>query len=519
MNSPFLHEWLFFHAARRPDAPAVATPALRLTYGELATRVRALAAHLAEHGVAAGDRVVLAVPNTPATVVAGLAVNALGGTAVEVNREWGGEVLSGVVAQTGARHAVIWGRDLRTWAGVAARSRLDAVWVLHAAGLPEALPGVASTSVLLEDGRLHAAAPASPPPSPELRPDSPALILYTSGSTGRPRGVVQTFRNVDANTRSIVQYLGLGADDRALLVLPLYYCYGRSVLQTHLFAGGSVFLDSRFAFPRVVLDALASEQCTGFAGVPLTFEIIRRQVNVASMAFPRLRYLTQAGGAMAPETIDWVRRAFEPAKLFVMYGQTEATARLSYLPPGRAEDKRGSIGVPIPGVELRVVDEQGRELAPGAVGHLVARGGNVTLGYLDEPEATAEILREGWLWTGDLAYRDSEGFLFHQGRSKEILKVGGHRVSPVEIEHVIADHPDVAEAAVIGIRHDLVGEVPAAFVVGRAGRSPSEAALLQHCREQLPPYKVPVKFTVVEALPRNEAGKLLRAELARRASE
>jgi acyl-CoA synthetase (AMP-forming)/AMP-acid ligase II len=459
------------------------------------------------------------VPNTPATVVAGLAVNALGGTAVEVNREWGGEVLSAIASQTGARHAVIWGRDLRTWAGVAARARLDAVWVLHAGALPEALPGVASTSVLLEDGRLHAASPAASPPSPELRPDSPALILYTSGSTGRPRGVVQTFRNVDANTRSIVQYLGLGADDRALLVLPLYYCYGRSVLQTHLFAGGSVFLDSRFAFPRVVLEALASEQCTGFAGVPLTFEILRRQVNVASMAFPRLRYLTQAGGAMAPETIGWVRRAFEPAKLFVMYGQTEATARLSYLPPGRAEDKLGSIGVPIPGVELRVVDEQGRELPPGSVGHLVARGDNVTLGYLDEPEETAEILRDGWLWTGDLAYRDSEGFLFHQGRSKEILKVGGHRVSPVEIEHVIADHPDVAEAAVIGVRHDLMGEVPTAFVVGRSGRSPSEATLLQHCREQLPPYKVPVKFTVVEALPRNEAGKLLRAELARRASE
>ena len=133
-----------------------------------------------------------------------------------------------------------------------------------------------------------------------------------------------------------------------------------------------------------------------------------------------------------------------------MYGQTEATARLSYLPPERAEDKAGSIGIAIPGVELRVVDEHGRELPPGEVGELVARGANVTPGYLDEPEETAAILHDGWLWTGDLAERDADGFFFHRGRAKEILKIGGHRVSPIEIEQVIARHPDVAEAAVVG---------------------------------------------------------------------
>jgi acyl-CoA synthetase (AMP-forming)/AMP-acid ligase II len=330
---------------------------------------------------------------------------------------------------------------------------------------------------------------------------------------GRPRGVVQTFRNVDANTRSIVRYLGLGPEDRALLTLPLYYCYGRSVLQTHLFAGGSLFLENRFAFPRLALETLAAERCTGFAGVPLTFEILRRQVDVSSLAFPRLRYLTQAGGGMAPETIDWVRQAFHPARLFVMYGQTEATARLSYLPPERAHDKRGSIGVAIPGVELRVVDDAGRELPPGETGHLVARGDNVTQGYLDEPEETAAILHDGWLWTGDLASRDEEGFLFHRGRAKEILKIGGHRVSPVEIEQVVARHPDVLEAAVVGAADALMGEVPEAFVVFRDGQQPGEDELRRFCRERMPPYRVPVRFTPLAALPRSEAGKLLRAEL------
>ena len=517
MKSPFLHDWMLEHAELRPGVPAVATPSVRLTYGELAGRVRALAGHFASAGVRPGDRVLLALPNLPATVVAGLAVNSLGATTVEVNREWGPEILGAIVAQSGVRHAVIWGRDARIWGTIAAAHPLERLWVVHPGPLPEALLGALGSpgsSLILEDGRVDPGlGSAGPAPRTVLRPDAPALILYTSGSTGRPRGVVQTFRNVDANTRSIVEYLKLGPDDRALVVLPLYYCYGRSVLQTHLFAGGSVFLENRSAFPRVVLETIASEGCTGFAGVPLTYEIIRRQVDVSTIAFSRLRYLTQAGGAMAPETIAWVREAFQPARLFVMYGQTEATARLSYLPPERAEDKKGSIGIPIPGVELQVVDERGVPLAPGETGHLVARGDNVTPGYLDEPEETSAILHDDWLWTGDLARRDADGFFFHRGRSKEILKVGGHRVSPNEIEHVVAEHPDVAEAAVIGVKDDLMGEVPAAFVVLRAGRAPAVEDVRRFCRDRMPAYKVPASVTFVDALPRNEAGKLLRAAL------
>lgn len=149
----------------------------------------------------------------------------------------------------------------------------------------------------------------------------------------------------------------------------------------------------------------------------------------------------------------------------------------------------------------------------------MARGANVTLGYLDEPGETASILRDGWLWTGDLAHRDSDGFFFHQGRSKEVLKVKGHRVSPAEIEHVLASHPDVEEAAVIGKKHDLWGEVPVAFVVARPGASPTAEGLRAWCRERLPSFKVPSQFTTLAALPRNPAGKLLRSELPPRVDE
>lgn len=522
-KSPFLPDWLFFHAARAPGAPAVSSSTARLSYGELAARVRALAGHLGATGIGPGSRVMLALPNTPATVVAGLALNALGATSVEVNREWSAEVLGEIATRSRVHHAIVWGRDARTWAAAFGGRLVAHIFVVHpSTDVPAAwgaLDGT-PTTIVLDDGRLDPAiGPAPPPSAPDLELDQTALVLYTSGSTGRPHGVIQTFRNVDANTRSIVEYLGLTAEDRALLTLPLYYCYGRSVLQTHLLVGGSVFLDNRMAFPRVVLENLASEACTGFAGVPLTFEMIRRQVDVSTITFPRLRYLTQAGGAMAPDTIAWARTTFRPAKLFVMYGQTEATARLSYLPPDRAEDKAGSVGVAIPGVELQVVDEHGRELPPGEVGELAARGPNVTPGYLDEPAETAAILHHGWLWTGDLAYRDAEGFLYHRGRVKEILKIGGHRVSPVEIEQVIARHPDVAEAAVVGMKDVLMGEVPGAVVVRRPGATPSEADLLRFCRERLPAYQVPVSFVLVEALPRNESGKLLRGELAARYRE
>ena len=507
-------------AGRR--TPAIATPTLHLSYGELAERVQALAGHLWAMGIRPGERVLAALPNSPATVVASLAVQALGGIAVEVNREWSPDVLADIVARTGVRHAFVSVRDLRAWSKICEQAALARLWVVSGGPLQASVLahlGPTRATLLLEDGRVDPSLGGAPPaPKPTLDANAPALILFTSGSTGRPRGVIQTYRNVDTNTRSIVTYLSLSAEDRALLILPLYYCYGRSVLQTHLRVGGSVFLDGRFAFPRMVLEALDVEGCTGFAGVPLTYEIIRRQVDVSSLPRPRLRYLTQAGGAMSPETIDWVRAAFRPAELYVMYGQTEATARLSYLPPARAEAKRGSIGIAIPGVELRVVDERGCELPRGEVGQLVARGDNVTPGYLDEPEESAAILHDGWLWTGDLAAQDPDGFFFHRGRSKEILKIGGQRVSPVQIEQVIAEHPQIAEAAVVGAPDPLKGEVPVAYLVARPGTRPEAAILEAFCHARMPPYQVPVRFTLVEALPRNEAGKLLRAELARQAA-
>ncbi|RKH45083.1 class I adenylate-forming enzyme family protein [Corallococcus sicarius] len=509
--------WVRAHACATPDAPAVDSPWGRLTYGQLEARMLALAGHLRDAGVGPGASVLIALPLGCAAAVAGLAVQALGACAVELDRETGAESLDSILAQTGARHAVLFGQDARRWTG---RSALTHCFVVHGSRPPErlrALLAPAACTWLQEDGAVDPEVASEPLTAlPALAPDAPASIVYTSGSTGAPRGVIQTSANIAANTRSIVEYLGLTARDRAMLILPLHYCYGKSVLQTHLLAGGSVFLDPRFMYPQVVLEAMATESCTGFAGVPLTFELLRRQAAPESLAKLPLRYLTQAGGGMSPDTVRWTREVFHPAELFVMYGQTEATARLSYLPPARATDKAGSIGQGIPGVTLAVVADDGTPLPDGEVGQLVARGANVTPGYLGAPEETAAILHDGWLWTGDLAWRDADGFFFLVGRAKEILKVGGHRVSPAEMEHVLARHPAVLEVAVVGVPDDLGAEAACAAVVRKPGTTPHEDDLRRFCREALPAYKVPRHVLFIEALPRGPTGKVLKADLRTR---
>jgi len=502
------HLWLFEHAKRQPDAPALDTPGERVSYGALAQRVRALASSLLDAGLEKGERVLVALPASPAAAIAALAVQAAGGCAAEVSPASGPRILAAVVAQVRPRRAFLHARNLATWRLVPGLEALEQAWLVGG----EAALGKASVEPLSEGGELAGAVAARPLPC--VNAEQPALILFTSGSTSAPRGVVLSARNLASNARAIATYLRLDAADRAMLVLPLTYAYGRSVLHSHLCAGGSVFLDDRFMYPRVVVEALAEERCTNFSGVPATYELLRRAVP--ELRAPTcLRKLTQAGGAMARDTTRWVRTAFAPAPLYVMYGQTEATARLSYLPPEHASAKEGSIGIAIPGTELRVLDAEGRELPAGEVGELVARGPGVALGYLNAPEEQARAFREGALWTGDLAYRDAGGFFFLVERAKEILKVAGHRVSPAQIEAVLAGEPGVLEAAVVGLPDPVEGEVPAAAVVAGPGCEVSPEALRRRCRELLGPVSVPRVLLLVEALPRSEVGKVLRRDVAR----
>jgi acyl-CoA synthetase (AMP-forming)/AMP-acid ligase II len=343
-----------------------------------------------------------------------------------------------------------------------------------------------------------------------------AEIIFTSGSTGVPKGVMISHKNLIANTDSIVTYLKLNQEDRMLVVLPFYYCYGLSLLHTHLRVGGSIVLNNSFIFLGSIINNLLEYKCTGFAGVPSHFQILlRKSDNFKTTKFPDLKYVTQAGGKLAPIFIDEFRNSHPEITFIVMYGQTEATARLSYLPPELYEDKKGSMGKGIPGVELKVINEKGEKIKPGEIGEVIARGDNVMLGYFKDEEGTKNAIRDGWLYTGDLGTVDKDGYIFLTARKKEIIKVGGKRISPKEIEAVILELPEVVDCTIEGVEDELLGEALKAIVVIRAenGKEMMIDKIKQHCSRHLALYKVPQIIELKEQLVISATGKKIKGKL------
>jgi long-chain acyl-CoA synthetase len=312
---------------------------------------------------------------------------------------------------------------------------------------------------------------------------------------------------------SIVDYLGLGRDDSIVSVLPFYYSYGASVLHTHLAVGAYLVIEPNLVFPHTMVETMARERVSGFSGVPSTFLLLLNRVPLADYDLSSLRYLTQAGGAMAPATTQRLREALPRARIFIMYGQTEATARLTWLPPDRLDEKPGAVGIPVAGVEIVVRREDGQPAEPAEIGEVHARGPGVMLGYWRNPDATAAVLRDGWLRTGDMGHLDAEGYLFLSGRRSDMIKTGAHRVHPKDVEEVVAELQEVDEVAVIGVDDDTLGQVIKALVVVKSGQALSANQVKAHCRARLAIYKIPKFIEFVDALPKTASGKIRRAQL------
>lgn len=340
-----------------------------------------------------------------------------------------------------------------------------------------------------------------------------AQIIYTSGSTAKPKGVVLRHANLIANTESIISYLGLQANDRVMAVLPFFYSYGNSVMLTHLAVGGSLVVNQSFLYPNVILQQMVDHEVTGFSGVPSTFAILLNRSAIASFSFPRLRYLTQAGSAMSQDLARRLKQVFPTADIFIMYGQTEAGARLAYLDPAELERRPGSIGKGIPGVELTLRDAAGNLVQAGEIGEIVARGENIMAGYWNRPEETREVLRFECLWTGDLARMDEDGYLYIVSRKSDLIKSGSHRIGPKEIEDVLEEHPAVHEAAVVGIPDEILDEHIRACVVLQPNSYCCEKDLQIHCRKRLPQFKVPHEMVFLTDLPKTSSGKIIKTEL------
>jgi acyl-CoA synthetase (AMP-forming)/AMP-acid ligase II len=340
-----------------------------------------------------------------------------------------------------------------------------------------------------------------------------AEIIFTSGSTGKPKGVMISHGNLIANTSSITEYLKLNDDDRMLVVLPFYYCFGLSLLHTHLRVGGSIVLNNSFIFLGTVIKDLLEYKCTGFAGVPSHFQILlRKSDSFKKTNFPDLKYVTQAGGKLATVFTDEFRQSHPDIRFIVMYGQTEATARLSWLPPESYERKKGSIGRGIPGVKLKVVNKKGKEVQQGESGEVIAKGENVMMGYFKDKKGTKKAIRNGWLHTGDIGTIDEEGYIYLTARSKEIIKVRGKRVNPKEIEAVILKIPEVIDCSVEGIEDEIEGESLKATIIlnKQAGNFINDESIKKYCSNHLESYKIPYIYVFQEQLTISPTGKKIK---------
>jgi len=457
-----------------------------LTYGDLTSRINSLAAHLAAT-IGSGNECLLLSENNPFFIIAYLAIIKSGNTALLFETGIAESQLAAIYRQCRIRVSFVQKKFLPKVAG---RDNLITEEVL--AGLP---PAPSYTSVPASDNDV-------------------AVVIFTSGSTGAKKGVMLTHRNLCANTESIVRYLELTPDDRICATLPLFYCFGASLLHTHLRAGGSILLSNNIFLGGVIRD-INTHRCTGFAGVPSTYQILATKTPFLKEKLPTLRYMQQAGGQLPNKYIQMIAEAFPEKKFIVMYGATEATARLSYLPPDKVLTKLGSIGKGIPGVTLTVINEKGTPVQPGVIGEIIASGENIMKGYYGDPEGTAEVIKDGKLLTGDLATVDDEGYIFIHGRKKNIIKSGGYRISPNEIEEFICPLDGVVGCVVVGLPDEIMGEAVVA-IVQHAGTLPEDQAreaILNRCRQHLPSYKVPARLFFVREFPLNASDKVDRLAL------
>ena len=478
----------------RADDVAVIDSGGRHTYADLRRAVAHLQRRIAEWDLEPGSRIGLLGANSLFWVAGYLAVMRAGHTAVPLATVLTTDDVLGKTAHVGCHALLVDERLTRRFAPV-----------VDAARRCETSAGVRELLASGEECALPDAAP----------PADTAVLVFTSGTTSRPRAVQVGHDNLVANTASIVEYLGLRRDDRMLVVLPFSYCFGASLLHTHLAVGASLRICEAQAYPEMVVTAIAEDGCTGFAGVPSSYQLLLKASSFESRPLPSLRHLQQAGGRLPGAQVRRVAAAQPSARLFVMYGQTEATSRLAYLPPELLDAKPGSVGRAVPGVHLRVADEHGVDVPTGTVGEIRAQGPSITRGYWQDPAGTAEKYVDGELRTGDLGRMDEDGFLYVVDRRDDFIKSWGYRVSSQEVEDAVLELDGVAGAAAVGRPDPDAGEAVVLFVTLRDGTGLDADDIAGHLRSRVAKHLVPREVRLLERLPLNPNGKVVKTELRR----
>jgi acyl-CoA ligase (AMP-forming) (exosortase A-associated) len=517
-----LHQLPLLAAQRKPDAPALTLLDQTISYGELATLVGRVASGLLGLGIGRGERVAFYLDKRFETVATAFGAACAGAAFVPINPLLKGEQVGHILRDCNVRVVVT---NVERLDGIAAT--LEACPDLRHVVLIGDAPDIAvggKTLVSWSQLVAHDARGAHRIIDTDL-----TAILYTSGSTGKPKGVMLSHRNMVAGARSVASYLENRASDVILSALPLSFDAGFSQLTTAFHVGARVVL-LNYLMPRDVLDAVQREQVTGLTAVPPLW------IQLSQLAWPReiaahLRYIANTGGRMPRETLTRLREHLPTTKPYLMYGLTESF-RSTFLPPSEVDRRPDSIGKAIPNAEILVLRPDGTACAPDEPGELVHRGALVSLGYWNDAEKTAErfkplpagvagresgmVLPEMAVFSGDMVRMDTEGFLYFIGRTDEMIKTSGYRVSPTEIEEVVYSTGMVGETAAFGIAHAVLGQ--AIVVVATPPASADDldaAALLARCRAQLPAYMLPTRIEVrTGPLPRNPNGKIDRKLLA-----
>jgi malonyl-CoA/methylmalonyl-CoA synthetase len=464
------------------------------TFGDLDARANRMAAALASRGLTAGDRLAIYLPNRLEYIDLFLACTRLGVIAVPINVLYRDRELRHIVNDSAPKAIVLtdpeWDRSVvAPWAGE--------VWAVdEVTGRAEALPA-------------HTQAP---PPQEYLTPDTPAAIVYTSGTTGAAKGAVITHGNLAANARVLVDSWRITADDRFLVALPLFHVHGLgNAVHCWLLAGCRARLLERFE-SQSAASTFLDFRPTLFFGVPTMYVRLLEVEAVTARAIGGQLRLCVSGSAPLPAQVleDFDERYGQ--RILERYGMTETLMTASN--PYDGERRAGTVGPPLPGVSVRVVDTEGRDVGGGIEGELLVQSPTVFAGYWNQPEATARAFSDRWFRTGDIARRSADGYITLCGRRSDLIISGGFNVYPREIEDVLAEHPSVSEVAVRGMPDDRRGEVPAAFVVTVAGAAADESMLIEWCRGQLASFKVPRRVVFLDRLPRTALGKVQKSLLS-----
>jgi long-chain acyl-CoA synthetase len=482
---------------RHPDRIALRCDDLQITFAEFDAAAARVATLLSQSGVEPGDRVGVMLPNTPAFALVFYGIMHRGAVAVPMNPLLKGREVSFYLSNSGAK--ALFASPLFAEAASAGAAEVGAqCWLVDDAGLAELIAGL----------------PAQEAPV-ERADDDVAVILHTSGTTGKPKGAMLTHgnlgRNAEVSVRTLVE---IGSDDVVMGCLPLFHVFGLTCgLNGSILAGATLTLIPRFD-PGKALEVIERDAVTVFEGVPTMYSAL---LSVADAAAPRatssLRTCVSGGAALPIQVLTDFENAFG-CTVLEGYGLSESSPAAAFNHPHRPR-KAGSIGTPIEGVELRVVDLDGVEVPQGQAGEIQIRGHNVMKGYWNLPDATkAAITADGWLNTGDVGKVDEDGYFYIVDRTKDMIIRGGYNVYPREIEEVLYEHPAVAEAAVIGIPHDSLGEEVGAAVALKQGAAASVEELREYVKDRVAAYKYPRQVWLVDALPKGPTGKVQKRDIS-----